>query len=89
MLDAKPAPVPEGLSAIQRPTAVRIEPSPVETSCGSVVRDLRLVGRGHKQKEQRKKKCKGSKHYAEDNTIRHRVRTRLSQCLPIDKYRIT
>ncbi len=89
MLDAKPAPILEMLSAKLGPPAVRIELSPVEASCGSVVRDLRLISRGRERQEQRNKKCEGTKHYAEDNTIRHRLRTRLSQCLPIDKYRIT
>ncbi len=69
MLDAKPAPVLKRLSAIQRPAAVRVELSPVETPCGSVVRDLRLISRGRERKEQANSKGKGAKHHAED-TIR-------------------
>ncbi len=49
MLDAMPAPVLKRLSAIQGPPAVRVELSPVETSCGSVVRDLRLISEGRKR----------------------------------------
>ncbi len=74
MLDAKPAPVLEVLSAIQRPAAVRIELSPVETSCGSVVRDLRLISRGRERQEQAKKKRRRTERHAENTSRRAPLR---------------